>query len=456
MSDAQDAIRRIAWRDLFPWLILFRVFGLSIAAPLLLLGTLGAVLAPVGWRVARVVFLSKADRSGPAEEFHRFVSRWPGAGNDAAARHRVPSTIGELLSVAGEETRGDLETVFGQSTAGFRALFDGQHSVRQLAYLAFGCLWTVLVWGFFGGAITRIAVVHLGREERVHLRPALNHAARNLLAYFAAPLCPLIVVSLIVILSLPVGWLMRADVGVVVAALIWPLTLVGGVILALLLGGLLYGWPLMTVAISAERHGDVFEAAQRSYAYAYGRPFAYLAYAILALAIGSLGAVMVRGLTEGTVASSRWAVSWGAGATRADQLFAMVDAGQASAVDAAILSSSDARSGRDASSEPSASDSPQSDSARADSANSGRSSALALGVWLIGLLTGIVRAVAVGFAHSYFWCAASAIYLLLRQNVDEAEFDQVFLEGEDFQYSLPPLRRDEAGPPMGTDESGST
>jgi hypothetical protein len=51
----------------------------------------------------------------------------------------------------------------------------------------------------------------------------------------------------------------------------------------------------------------------------------------------------------------------------------------------------------------------------------------------------------IGFGYSYFWTAASQIYLLMRKRVDETEMDEVYVEEE-----MPEL------PPMGNIGPGST
>jgi hypothetical protein len=70
-----------------------------------------------------------------------------------------------------------------------------------------------------------------------------------------------------------------------------------------------------------------------------------------------------------------------------------------------------------------------------------------LGSHCLNLYAGLVRSVATGFGYSLFWCLAAAIYLLLRRDVDQTEFDEVFVEQEDLAYELPPLPADPAGVP---------
>jgi hypothetical protein len=72
----------------------------------------------------------------------------------------------------------------------------------------------------------------------------------------------------------------------------------------------------------------------------------------------------------------------------------------------------------------------------------GRGGLAVLAFWM-----GCVQFLTLGFGVSYFWTAASGIYLLLRQRVDNTELDEIHLEDEQTSYGLPPLDEDEAGVP---------
>jgi hypothetical protein len=56
---------------------------------------------------------------------------------------------------------------------------------------------------------------------------------------------------------------------------------------------------------------------------------------------------------------------------------------------------------------------------------------------------------------SYFWTATTAIYFLLRRDVDATEMDEVFLDEDQGEPAegLPSLRTDEAGAPVVNDEA---
>src|SRR5262245_28106541 len=49
MRDDHGVVREIAWRDILPWLILVRVFRVSIQARMLLLASMAVLLTIFGW-----------------------------------------------------------------------------------------------------------------------------------------------------------------------------------------------------------------------------------------------------------------------------------------------------------------------------------------------------------------------------------------------------------------------
>ena len=73
---------------------------------------------------------------------------------------------------------------------------------------------------------------------------------------------------------------------------------------------------------------------------------------------------------------------------------------------------------------------------------------LETGRYLIGLAVGFARTVCVAFMYGLFWCMASAIYLLLRKDVDEMEMDEIYIVDERRTYQLPALKSDESGIPQ--------
>jgi hypothetical protein len=399
MTNDRGVIRAVAWRDLFPWLVIFRTFRLAKTMPMLFLATLGAVLAPAGWRVGEALFVAESVlQTDPG--FAQLVDnnrRWPGQRSTLPAPNdgRVPHSIREIVATSPDP----LEPIYLQFVAPAARLFQSPLSVTQAAYCALGLLWMLIVWGFFGGAMTRIAVVKLGREEPLGLRDAVRHAASKLGAYIGAPLFPLVGVALVALPIAGLGLLARGDWGLLVAGLLWVPALFGGLLIAILLLGLLFGWPLMWGAISAEERGDVFEAFSRSYSYVFQRPLHYLFYATVATIYGALAWLLVYHFSEAVIRFAEWSAAWGAGSARWAEIVRLRDA---------------------------------------PSLGTGWP---VYGVLLMDFGAGLVRTIAAGFAYSLFWCLAAAVYLLLRWDTDQTEFDEVFVDQQTRRYQLPAAER---------------
>jgi hypothetical protein len=68
---------------------------------------------------------------------------------------------------------------------------------------------------------------------------------------------------------------------------------------------------------------------------------------------------------------------------------------------------------------------------------------------------GLVLMVVIAYGHSFFWTAASGIYLLLRRDTDATPLDDVHLDEAEDPYGLPPVTRDAAGVPVLAEEAVS-
>ena len=60
-----------------------------------------------------------------------------------------------------------------------------------------------------------------------------------------------------------------------------------------------------------------------------------------------------------------------------------------------------------------------------------------------------MKLLAIGYSFSYFGVASTAIYYLLRRDVDARETDEVFLDADasEQKFGLPKLQKDAAGAP---------
>lgn len=392
-------IRRVAWSELFPWLMIFRALRLSTSAPILLVATVAMLLLPWGWRAAALVL----DESQRAETTWSMDPALGGAvlavGDGpriVAPSLRVPSSVAEFVD--------PMVRVFTSLVDPVRHWMRQDIGGRELAYWGLGFAWTVALWGWFGGIMVRVAVMRCGREEREGLVDAARFVLRRYASYVGTPFFALAGVAAVALLATPVGLLLRWDVGVLVASVVWLGVLLGGLLAAVVLLGLVVGWPLMWGAISSEEMGDVFEATQRAFSYTFGRPIQFAFYVGVAVLAGSAAFLLIHPFAQWVVYVSAWSVSWGAGADAWAQV------------------------------------------------GPGSSWSAVVGGTIIGALNELVMTVASAFRYSFFWCAAGAIYLLLRRDSDHTEFDNVHVVDEVARFSLPPLTTDAAGVP-GVDDA---
>src|SRR5436190_1888173 len=60
MTDSRGVLREVAWREVFPWLLILRCFRLAIHPSILGIALLAALLTPLGWRAAQWAVLGKS------------------------------------------------------------------------------------------------------------------------------------------------------------------------------------------------------------------------------------------------------------------------------------------------------------------------------------------------------------------------------------------------------------
>ena len=171
----------------------------------------------------------------------------------------------------------------------------------EFIFLLLCAAWELVVWAFFGGAITRMAAVALARDEQLSWGQLTGYARSKWSHYFSAPIFPLFGVLLATMPLAILGLLLRIEAGLLVGGILWFLVLLGGLFMAILAVGLYFGWPLMWATISVEGT-DAFDALSRSYAYTYQRPLHYLFYSVVAGFLGVLGWVAVAIFVSATIA----------------------------------------------------------------------------------------------------------------------------------------------------------
>ncbi|WP_254510457.1 hypothetical protein [Anatilimnocola floriformis] len=380
------AVRQIIWRDIFPWLILMRCFRLAIAPGPLMLATAAVAFTSLGWWESAFI-LPKVERERVRQPLllTEAVATHPHSNMTQFPQH----TFGTNLPLEGAAT-----VPFKRLAEPALEIFSADTSFRHVVYYGIGFLISAAVWGFFGGVISRQALVQLGCDTTYDWLDAARFVAPRYLQYALAPLAPLFALCVMGLLVVPLGLLMRLEIGVFLAGLLWIFVIGLGLVAAWLIVGLFFGWPLMYGVIGSKRDGDALQAFSDSFSYVYGKPLHYLWYALVAIFLGGLGLLIVHLFATSAIEFGWWSASWGAGATRIALIRQQVTEVRLGAnVEAPIM-----REG---------------------------------GVELVALVLSLVEVVERAAAYSYFFVASTAIFLLMRLAVDDKEMDEIQLEEDE-------------------------
>lgn len=150
------------------------------------------------------------------------------------------------------------------------------------------------VLAIFGGAVCRMAAMAFAREERLGAWRALQFSTRRFVSLVSAPLLPLgvmlflgLVIALFSILGAIPG------VGEILVGVLMGLTIIGGIVIAVVLVGLLGSGGLMFPAVAVEG-AEGFDALSRSYSYLFGRPWQLAWYYLLAGIYGGICYMFIR------------------------------------------------------------------------------------------------------------------------------------------------------------------
>ena len=275
-----------------------------------------------------------------------------------------------------------------------------QHPV----YFALFGTGVLFLWSVFGGAISRIAAVHVARDEKLSIRSALAFSGGKFLSFLCAPLIPLGILAGVGLLTAAGSLLGNIPwVGPILLGLGFVLALLAGLVMAVVLVGLVGGFNLMYPTIAVEG-SDSFDAISRSFSYLYARPWRLAFYTAVSVVYGSVCYLFVRLFIYLVLRLTHTFVDLGLfarAASTAPLLSALwpdpVTTGRLSySVDALSLTL------------------PQE-----------------IGGALIWLWVHLAVAVLGAFAVCFYFSANTIIYYLLRQDVDATDLNEVYVDPAD-------------------------
>ncbi len=325
----------------------------------------------------------------------------------AAASVEPPATIAvttAMLSLPGAAAPAIIPSVVRFFAVGPVWLLT-QHPV----YFALFGSGVLILWSVFGGAISRIAAVHVARDEKLSIRSALVFSGGKFLSFLCAPLIPLgilagvgLTTSLVSLVLTVVPWF-GPTIGVVILGVGFVLALLAGLVMAVVLVGLVGGFNLMYPTIAVEG-SDSFDAISRSFSYLYARPWRLAFYTAVSIVYGSACYLFVRLFIYLVL--------------RLTHTF----------VDLGILARADSTA-------------PLLSALWPDPATTGRLSygvdALALtfpqevGAAFIWLWVHLTVAILGAFAVCFYFSANTIIYYLLREDVDATDLNEVYVDPSD-------------------------
>jgi hypothetical protein len=196
----------------------------------------------------------------------------------------------------------------------FASLFFKEIGLYRWFQTALMAVWAVAVWGIFGGAIARIAVVQAAVDNRVGMLSALKFALKKSSSLIGAPLTPLFAVGLFAGACAIFGLIARIpwSIGSTFALVFGLVPVVLGLVMALILIGLAIGWPLMVATVAAESE-DAPDALSRSYSYVNQRLPRYVVHLIVSGLIGLIGLGLSIAFARVVLGLADWGVTIGAG-----------------------------------------------------------------------------------------------------------------------------------------------
>ncbi|MCI0334300.1 MAG: hypothetical protein L0228_13860 [Planctomycetes bacterium] len=426
MVEQPAKIREVVWSELFPWLMLVRAVRIALMARVMILGAVGILATMLGWWLLAEVFSRSTD---PVITSWRDVTNLNLWTNQETWIDISTRSAPEVIYSATQYLFQAPIAIWQFMTAPFMGLFHGDLSATGFFFLLLCGIWELLVWGLVGGAITRIAALKFTRDEASGPIAALKHAARKLPSYSLPPLVALLWAAVFAVPLALIGWAMQLDFLALLAGIFWPFVILLGLLMAILLLGLLVGWPMMWATVSVEGT-DAFDALSRSFAYTYHRPFRLLWYVLFAALLAVISMFVVKLFAASAIALGDWSIDWG---LDAETMEAVVTPPAEDGSTMAPLAPP-------AGTEVAPVEGPALNADDATPAGEPRE----LGAMLSGARRSIhfwkmmVAALAAGYQAGFLWVSAVGVYLLMRCDIDGVQLNEVYVDPAD-EYGMPPL-----------------
>jgi hypothetical protein len=412
----QGTLRRIDWLAIFPWLMLLRTFRIAISFRVLWVSVIGVLLTMIMAMGVHHMQLRSSkstsktpevrDLSNPEEALslqNSLVPWIPGLRGTTDTPWPSSPRVDQYT-----QAEGTMTEVWSRFSVPMIAVFHPESSWKTRGRQGVWFLWLLLVWSIAGGMICRTAATSFTSDLTDAFGRLLDFIGRKWRSFVGLFLLPIVGILLCMIPCYFAGLLLSWTVTGWLAALLWPIALLFGFLIALLGVGFVVGWPMGFAALATE-DSDAFDAVSRVFSYVYQRPMHFLLYLLLAGLIGYLGWLVVTIFLQ-LILYLVW------------QFTPWNDADP----HPGFLALQTVRGGR-------------------LEVMAVKPTAMAIVHFWNSLLIILQQA----YAVSYFWTASTGIYLLMRRQVDATPIDEIkhFEPAATVDPPLDPIAEDDQGAP---------
>jgi hypothetical protein len=493
MAEEQVATRKDHLHDSLIWTKIFGGFRVALDPKKLLLAAAGILVMSIGWWLLACLFYNTRPAPTGEDKAYQLIARTAGPNGSLSTfpwfedRGPNPFLLVEKAVIARARGEAAAEQVPLVQSKQFLVLieplvkflspviflFHPDADFWCTIYFFLVILWTLATWALFGAAITRMAAVQVARNEKIGMTEAVRFAWSRYVAFFSAPIFPLVLIAVLAFFLILYGLLAVFTVfigDIFIYGLLWPIVIIFGLIMAVVLVGLV-GWPMMYATISTEG-SDSFDALSRSYSYVYQAPWHYLWYSLVAVVYGAVGVFFIGLMGSLTIYLGKWGVSQAPFSKALDReqsylfvwaptSFGWRDLLLTGSPKETVYSDEEIRQIKQELKEgkKTAKDLPA--AIQSDIENGTFTAGTIkqsywdsfhfwnyVGAFLVAFWLYLIFLLVVGFGYSYFWSASEIIYLLMRRKVDDTELDEVHLEEEETEepYTPPPAPTPAAKP----------
>ena len=305
-----NTIQRVDWQNVFPVVLLPRAYKFALGVRVIFLALLGLVIV---FFLSSLPFLSAClfgttesdalyEVSQPPDivSLHlRVIQGMPGNAFPSFSENSTwarPTHWNEYLLTFDRNESSPVTVMhaprrMAHPWANLTATGYAVFSYKTMTHLS-RFIVLLVIWAWLGGMITRIVALRFAQDRRESFSQLFGFMRTKWLSYVGAIVLPMIGIFLALLPIWLIGWIWQFlppawgfDLAHLILA--FPFALVA----VLMTVGLMFGWPLMFAAVSAEG-SDAFDAISRGFSYVYQRPMQFVFYHLCNLVIYAIGIVI--------------------------------------------------------------------------------------------------------------------------------------------------------------------